>query len=691
VRAAGVTILKDLETPRADRCLVSLLESGCGDLRLAVLSALVERRCPLAIPRAIPLLADPDEALRNGALDGLPRIDPAWAKTAAAREAFTIFARLLAGAAPGANPATTARALALIDPAAAVPHVLPLLVHDSPMVRQAALRALEDLASNWRTSEAASAGFATFAARFDRAQGGEALITVRALLTIDPRRAIPHLVGLLIHRDEEVRLDALRLLRDVAPHWARESVPAGMFEELVRLARHDHPARTVIFAARLLLELDPSRAAPVLLALLPGCDAEVFEMVFSELGPPGRCPAAEAEALILRAEQALDLGNPDHVRQQAVRLLAAGPRGMDRLIRYCEAARPKPTMAAREKAFLTCTLAEIPTQARGIDGLSDLKACLRLAFRLEEKSTWDRTLSILSGLAQGLAADPRVRARGLDVVAGGSRETPSSGDRLPEDASREAIIRALQGSGFSTPGYLDQLLSLAVDGREDKFVRSAAILALGAAGPREDLSDLVCRLLGRETEDPLTAAAVEAARRIREPRAVAPLQRFVASFARQAMTRFLVVRCLEAIFEILGAAAVGEMAFLLDQKHTYQSLYPFLKRCYDAIGLPTPAEVDSRTRIWLEEQRGARDPDRYVASLVEQIHEARKTGLPLAVIAAADTVKLRLVYNEIALDDFLMAYHQLRFRVSGHETKYIPLDARQLAEQWWVGGFWRNP
>jgi hypothetical protein len=202
---------------------------------------------------------------------------------------------------------------------------------------------------------------------------------------------------------------------------------------------------------------------------------------------------------------------------------------------------------------------------------------------------------------------------------------------------------------------------------------------------------LICRLLERETEDLLTAAAVEAAGRIREPRAVAPLRRFVARYARQAMTRFLVVRCLEAIFEILGTAAAGEMAFLFDQKHAYQSLYPFLKRCYDAIGLPAPAEVDSRSRIWLEEQRRAREVDRYVASLVDEIHEARKTGLPLAVIAAADTVKLRLVYNEIALDHFLMAYHQLRFRVSSHESKYIPLNARELAEKWWIGGFWRNP
>jgi HEAT repeat protein len=585
-----------------------------------------------------------------------------------------------------------ARALVLIDPAAAVPHVLPLLVHDSPAVREAVVRALEDLAPNWRTSEAASVGFATFAARLDGMQGRAALIQARALLTIDPRQALPHLVGLLIHRDEEVRLDALRLLRDVAPHWALESVPAGIFEGLARLATGDHPPRTVIFAAKLLLEIDSSRAAPVLLALLPGCDPEVFEMILSELGPPERYHAAATAALIMRAEEALNPGSPDHVRQQAVRLLlAVGPGGTGRLIRYCEADRPKPTMAAKEKAILTYALAEIPTRPRGIDGLSDLKVCLRLAFLLEEKPAWDRTVSILSGLAQELAAAPQVRARGLDVVAGGSRETPSNWDRLPEDAAREAIIQTLQGSGFSTPGYLDQLLGLAVDEREDKFVRSAAIMALGAAGPREELRDLICRLLEREAEDPLTAAAVEAARRIREPRAVARLRQFVARYARQAMTRFLVVRCLEAIFEILGTAAVGEMAFLLDQKHAYQSLYPFLKRCYDAIGISAPAEVDSRFRSWLQEQRGARDADRYVASLVDEIHEARKTGLSLAVIAAADTVKLRLVYNEIALDHFLMAYHLLRFRVSARETKYIPLNARELAGKWWVGGFWRNP
>jgi len=688
LRASGVGILRDLGTPRADECLVALLESDSGDLRLAALSALVERRCPLAIPPAITLLAGPDEAIRNGALDGLTRIDPAWANTATAREAFATLARRLAAAAPRENLAVTARALALIDPTAAVPNVLLLLVHESPAVREAALKVLEDHSPNWRTSEAASAAFTKFAERLDLAQGGDALIGARALLAINPRQAISPLIGLLVHRDEGVRLGAHQLLRAVAPGWASESASAGIFEELARLAMRDHPAHTVIFAARLLMQINPSQAIPVLLALLPGCDAEVFEMVLSELGPPERYPAAEAHPLITRAEEALNPENPDHVRQQAVMLLAAGPGGTSRLIGYCEAARPNPTMIAREKAFLTHVLAEIPTHVRGIHGLSDLKACLRLAFLLECKHAWDFILSVIPGLVEELAADPQVRARGLDVVAGGDRKPPR--DRLPEDAAREAIIQALEGAGFSTPGYVGQLLGLAGDEGEDKFVRHAAIMTLGAESPREELSDLICRLLERETEDLLTAASVEAARRIGERRAVAPMCRLIAGYARQARTRFLVVRCLEAIFDILGTEAVGETAFICEDNYSYASLYPYFKRRYDAIGIPTPVKVESGYRSWLEEQRGAMDPAHYVESLVDKIHEARKTGYDLAVVAATDTVKLRLVDNEISLDHFLMAYHKLHYKVSVLEPSYIPLSTRELSAMWGVGGFWRS-
>jgi HEAT repeat protein len=665
------------------------------------------------LPDLLGLLLDEDPAVRRGAAEAVEAALPDWRRSDAARQAVAAFAdRLRQG--PDQARAVDALVIARTPQAYAAlwEALLGLDGKLDPLVRAA----LDRLDPGWRRSDEARRALPALAAALRDPSDGRALAAVRLLRDLGAAEAAPALVPLLIHASAAVRDEALAALDQIArtpqadaalweallrldsgfplvrgaldrldPGWRRSDEARRALPALAAALRDPSEGRALA-AVGLLRDLGAEQAAPALVPLLVHASAAVRDAALAaldELAPSWPRTAVDEAALEAFA-RALTLGNPLAGRARELLARVGRPESVGHLLRL-------PVGASQEAAGVVgTTLDQLfpawPRSPAALGMLRDLLGAERIdrlpfwAARVVQECPADEQHFPLLLRALGLAWGrgdldlwglARQAFRRPGQAAACVRLLQASGPPFVRDVAAEALGQPAIAGPQERAGVVQALLAALAD--PDRFVRYAAAQSLGRGGYREAapaLAAVLQRLLDQRRDGQLREAAARALGELGEPSATAVLCEVVARDDHRPA-------------QIAAAVALrrtaGAEAFLLEMICRGASfLHPY---CHDLLAAHAdhvPGSVLSRAdwdrRAWVSVVERL-DFNR----LADEFRQTSRNGTEINSVALLTTVRQRLFDAGRDLEEFL-AHLRRRWGLR---------EARDLADSWGVGGFWR--